>query len=976
MAEMYDSMQQLVQIMEGLDVNIFQQIVGKAADKHGFEFRHKSERIPYYGQKEIVPDTPYLNQQDVLQASQVMVQQLVEKGVLKGNIPKLDNFNGDPQTTKIPFHVWEKQVLALEGDYISASIRTAIRNSLKGRALQDISILSPDTDWKVLLDTLRVKYQHKASFDSMLSVFYGLQMTSTEDCAAFSSKLEQKLSYVQAMYPSELNNTQYWYLLRERFFHGLPVAIRSNIRNAYENGTDYYPLLQAARMIESELKTDPQYKSTDKVDLKSDKKAKAKGAASLIDTDKDLSNLKKVFNKTANDMKAIKQTVQDITTCIGHLQQNRSPQLIPPTNNVNPTNQGNNNTQGRGRGFHRGRGGRDRGRGQNFYQDRPPTCWWCKGNVSQEKAQHKIQDCPSFKQCREDWWETHPTNSNTTTPSNPKQEEKLGRESIEEVQQGSPGKDDPPQESSIHVSHAQPKKGFRRKKGENPIEIQADIKMKKFKRQSNYTNPDAWARLIGRTNTAPIYLEGHQVTGLLDTGSQLSMISRLFCEQHDLKIQPLSKLVDCDAVNGTQIEYEGYVGLNFQVPGRNFSEDHLFLVVPPIEYHKEVPAIVGIYVIDRYVQYLKNIGADIVPTLDHSWQSTYYARIEAMRLREAHENEAPLGFAKVTKATIIPAGQRKEIHALTKIRHGGYGVNLIGEVSEMHPLPQGLQLKNSYCDLTPGSAKVNLMIENTTNKNVVIPARAVVCQLNLANKIPKILMPNCNDDNLDDKADDFSVNHADLDDSDSGLTFEKVRAHQVIVEDLGEDFEEDCRDKSSHDKSSPEFVSDFTPQHEQRNTIESEDCKDSGEWLLDELDLTGLEEWPEELQVKAKDMLKRNASIFSKHDLDMGRTNLVKHNIVLTDPIPFKERYRTIPPQLFSEVKAHLQEMLDLGAIRHSNSPWASAIVLVRKPDGKLRFCIDLRKLNNRTMKDSYSLPRIEHVLDQLLGSTIFTTLD
>ena len=112
---------------------------------------------------------------------------------------------------------------------------------------------------------------------------------------------------------------------------------------------------------------------------------------------------------------------------------------------------------------------------------------------------------------------------------------------IEEVQQGSLNKEDPPQESSIQVSHTQTKKGFRRKKGENPIEIQADIKMKKFKRQSNYTNPDAWARLIGRTNIAPIYLEGHQVTGLLDTGCQLSMISRLFCEQHDLKIQPLLK---------------------------------------------------------------------------------------------------------------------------------------------------------------------------------------------------------------------------------------------------------------------------------------------------------------------------------------------------------------------------------------------------------------------------------------------------
>ena len=78
----------------------------------------------------------------MLQASQVMVQQLVEKGMLKCSIPKLDNLNGGPQTTKISFHVWEKQVMALEGDYILASIRTAIRNSLKGRALQNISILS------------------------------------------------------------------------------------------------------------------------------------------------------------------------------------------------------------------------------------------------------------------------------------------------------------------------------------------------------------------------------------------------------------------------------------------------------------------------------------------------------------------------------------------------------------------------------------------------------------------------------------------------------------------------------------------------------------------------------------------------------------------------------------------------------------------------------------------------------------------
>ena len=135
-----------------------------------------------------------------------------------------------------------------------------------------------------------------------------------------------------------------------KIFHGLPVNLRTNIRNEYEKGVDYYPLLQTARMIESELKADPQFKLADKVEPKTDRKAKAKGAASLFSADKELNHLEKAWSETANEMKAMQKTLQDITTCIGHLQQNRSPQPIPPTNDMNPTNQGNNNTQTRGRG--------------------------------------------------------------------------------------------------------------------------------------------------------------------------------------------------------------------------------------------------------------------------------------------------------------------------------------------------------------------------------------------------------------------------------------------------------------------------------------------------------------------------------------------------------------------------------------------------------------------------------------------------
>ena len=79
---------------------------------------------------------------------------------------------------------------------------------------------------------------------------------------------------------------------------------------------------------------------------------------------------------------------------------------------------------------------------------------------------------------------------------------------------------------------------------------------------------------------------------------------------------------------------------------------------------------------------------------------------------------------------------------------------------------------------------------------------------------------------------------------------------------------------------------------------------------------------------------------------------------------------------MYDEVKAHIQEMLDVGAIRPLNSPWASAVVLAQKKDGKLQFCIDLWKLNARTIKDAHSFPRIDETLDCLNGMEWFSSLD
>ena len=96
----------------------------------------------------------------------------------------------------------------------------------------------------------------------------------------------------------------------------------------------------------------------------------------------------------------------------------------------------------------------------------------------------------------------------------------------------------------------------------------------------------------------------------------------------------------------------------------------------------------------------------------------------------------------------------------------------------------------------------------------------------------------------------------------------------------------------------------------------------------------------------------------------------------MTDDTPFKEQFRQIPPPLVEEVPNHLWEMLESGAIWPSQSAWCNVVVLVRKKDGGLQFCINFHHLNAHTKKDSYPLPRIQEALESLVGAGHFSCLD
>ena len=101
--------------------------------------------------------------------------------------------------------------------------------------------------------------------------------------------------------------------------------------------------------------------------------------------------------------------------------------------------------------------------------------------------------------------------------------------------------------------------------------------------------------------------------------------------------------------------------------------------------------------------------------------------------------------------------------------------------------------------------------------------------------------------------------------------------------------------------------------------------------LFGKINLDGMKDWTDDLKSRTRELFKEYTHIFTLESLDMGHTSLVKHKIKLDNYTPFRERYRHIPPNLFEEVKNHLKEMIQVGAIRHFNSPWVSAVVLVRK---------------------------------------------
>ena len=141
-----------------------------------------------------------------------------------------------------------------------------------------------------------------------------------------------------------------------------------------------------------------------------------------------------------------------------------------------------------------------------------------------------------------------------------------------------------------------------------------------------------------------------------------------------------------------------------------------------------------------------------------------------------------------------------------------------------------------------------------------------------------------------------------------------------------------------------------------------------------DIDAVSLQHLPSHVRTRVRDMLTPYSRMWSG---DLGEVRATRHRIELNPGSkPFRcQPYRAGPRSRQAEQDA-VDGMISSGVISRSQSEWASPVVLIPKPDGSLRFCVDYRRLNAMTVRDTYPIPRMDECLDSLGEANVFTTLD
>ena len=400
-------------------------------------------------------------------------------------------------------------------------------------------------------------------------------------------------------------------------------------------------------------------------------------------------------------------------------------------------------------------------------------------------------------------------------------------------------------------------------------------------------------------------------TCLLDNGAELNFITPVYAVERGIDIMSLDRLAQeiggqlplITGMGGSLVEPTGFILMNVKVPCvQGYDEDQVALVMddPGMT---ECPVILGTLTLYRVMEVIKESE---ISKLAVPWS---LSRISWL-MRDVTARLGQVVIDDVANKPIAPLDVDEVVRVASKCTVPLFGhkvihgkVNLVLHGCRLNVMTHGLEKRSPSLPLGIDVQTAYTTLANGSHRVLVILRNNTQDWLKIKKGMPIARM---------------------------------VTANAIL--------------KVTH-------VLPAENPHEQSTLMEAE----RQELLLEKLDLTGLEAWPKEQAEKAHSLLKEYHDIFLLEKHDMGHTKAAKHKIVLKDPDTplFKERFCRIPLPQLDKVRAHLKMMLDVGVIRPSNSPWCNAVMLVRKKDGSLHFCINFRRLNSLAVKDSHPLPRI-----------------
>ena len=238
-----------------------------------------------------------------------------------------------------------------------------------------------------------------------------------------------------------------------------------------------------------------------------------------------------------------------------------------------------------------------------------------------------------------------------------------------------------------------------------------------------YYNPDPLYQLIGPTNETELKVEGVKVKALIDSGAQISAISKSMAQTLGLPIRKLETLLDIEGSAGTDVPYLGYTKLRLDIPEiTKFDHDVLMMVYPDSKYSHRVPIVIGTLHIDEV---LDLATYDELASLSRGWKRGIVGRrIITKQLSMRGQVNEPMihkvgGEVKLTKAIVLAPHQVIKIMGLTQMPALDKRLNMTTE-SAGHIQEGKIELIPSYENIKPGSQRVAVALYNSTNEKITL----------------------------------------------------------------------------------------------------------------------------------------------------------------------------------------------------------------------------------------------------------------